>query len=238
MTTMLPAYYQKIVNENYKQLSHEEVVCLILKYKAGERKALGAIINSYMRLIVSVAKSYQDSQSSLEDCIQEATLCFPKAIMDFDTTLGYKFHTFLTARIRAQIQVYVYQNDIVRIPMNHVKAKEVRDENGEVISAVVKRTKTHSIHNPVSADSTTTFEDTLVADDDFEKKFVLKDHVKKILKSIDRTTPQWQMFDMYYGISGDKYTMEVISQQFRCKKQNVDYHIKKVLKQLRIRNQE
>jgi RNA polymerase primary sigma factor len=238
---MLPAFYQKAVNENFSPLTHEEEIELILRHRAGDRRALSKLINAQMKCIVGIARAYADIQSPIEDCVQEGILCFPKAIEDFDTTMGFRFYTFVSSRIRDQIQKYVFQNDIVRLPMTHVKAivkakKVSKNEEEELIEVKHRRAPVMSLNAPVGDDASTTYEDTLVAEDNFEHKFEMKADLHRYIKSIDKSTPQWQMLDMFYGFSGEKHTMEEIANHFHCKKQNVDYHIQKLMASIRLRN--
>ena len=238
---MLPAFYQKAVNDNFSPLTQQEETELIHRHRLGDKRALSKLINAQMKSIVGIARGYADFQSPIEDCIQEAILCFPKAIEEFDLTMGFRFYTFVSNRIRDQIQKYAFQNDIVRLPMNHVKAivkaKKKANEEEEVIEVKHRRAPVLSINTPIGDDSSSTYEDTLVAEDNFERKFEMKSELKRFIGSIDKTTPQWQMLDMFYGFSCEKQTLEDIAKHFRCKKQNVDYHIRKLMASIRLKNQ-
>lgn len=83
------------------------------------RESRQVIINSNLRLVVSVAKRYIGRGSSFLDLIQEGNLGLLRAVTKFDPTRGYKFSTYATWWIRQSISRSIAdQARTIRIPVH------------------------------------------------------------------------------------------------------------------------
>lgn len=91
--------YLKSVRKN-KLLTHNEEIELAKRIEKGDIKARNIMIESNLRLAISVAKKYAKYGSDLEDLIQESNLGLIKAIEKFDWRKGYKFSTYAIWWIR------------------------------------------------------------------------------------------------------------------------------------------
>ncbi|MCP8305435.1 MAG: sigma-70 family RNA polymerase sigma factor, partial [archaeon] len=82
------------------------------------QKARRRLIESNLRLVVSVAKSYQGKGLSLMDLIQEGNLGLMRAIDKFDYRMGYKFSTYATWWIRQYVtRAIADKSRTIRIPV-------------------------------------------------------------------------------------------------------------------------
>ncbi|HEX8859364.1 MAG TPA: sigma-70 family RNA polymerase sigma factor, partial [Actinomycetes bacterium] len=97
---------QLFLNEirKYPLLTAAEEVDLAKRIERGDMEAKERMINSNLRLVVSLAKKYQGQDLALLDLIQEGIFGLIRAAEKFDWRLGYKFSTYATFWIRQAIQ--------------------------------------------------------------------------------------------------------------------------------------
>ena len=117
---------QLFLNEirRYPLLTAAQEVDLSKRIERGDGEAKERMINSNLRLVVSIAKKYQGQDLSLLDLIQEGILGLIRASEKFDWRKGYKFSTYATFWIRQAIQRGVANKArTIRIPV-HIGQRE------------------------------------------------------------------------------------------------------------------
>jgi RNA polymerase primary sigma factor len=97
---------QMFLNElrNYPLLSAKKETELSKRIERGDLEAKDKLINSNLRLVVSLAKKYPTYDLTLLDLIQEGIFGLVRAAEKFDWRKGYKFSTYATFWIRQAIQ--------------------------------------------------------------------------------------------------------------------------------------
>ena len=104
--------------KNGKTLSDEDKKELEDKISAG-KAAQDILIESNLRLVVSIAKRYIGRGLPLSDLIQEGNMGLMKAVIKFDPTRGFKFSTYATWWIRQSItRAIADKGRNVRIPVH------------------------------------------------------------------------------------------------------------------------
>jgi RNA polymerase primary sigma factor len=107
-------------------LSAAQEVTLARRIEQGDLAAKERMINSNLRLVVSLAKRFQGHELSLLDLIQEGILGLIRASEKFDWRRGYKFSTYATFWIRQSIQRGLANSGrAIRIPV-HIGQRERR----------------------------------------------------------------------------------------------------------------
>jgi len=103
-------------------LSLEEETDLAYKMVEGDKLAKKILVESNLRLVVSIAKRYIGRGMHFLDLIQEGNLGLIKAVDKFDPSKGYKFSTYATWWIRQAITRSIAdQARTIRIPVHMVE---------------------------------------------------------------------------------------------------------------------
>jgi RNA polymerase primary sigma factor len=106
-------------------LSADEEKRLARQIEAGDPAARERLINSNLRLVVSIAKRYQNQGLPLLDLIQEGVFGLIRAAEKFDWRRGFKFSTYATWWIRQAVQRGLADRSrIIRVPVHMVEREK------------------------------------------------------------------------------------------------------------------
>ena len=172
-------------------LTKEQEIELAKRIEAGDEEAREEMICSNLRLVVSIAKRYTNTNFlSFLDLIQEGNLGLIKAVERYDYRMGYRFSTYATWWIRQAITRGVADTDrTIRLPvhMGETVRKIIRTANQmeqqgfkfdtKKIAEKLELSETKvedalrfsghpiSLETPISDDNTSVFGDFLEDDD-------------------------------------------------------------------------
>jgi RNA polymerase primary sigma factor len=244
---------QLFLNEagRYPLLTAAEEVELAKLIERGDVRAKDKMINSNLRLVVSIAKKYQGHGLSLLDLIQEGIIGLIRAVEKFDWRRGYKFSTYATWWIRQAVQRGVANKSrTIRIPVHIVEREQKisraereltlkleRPPTDEEVAKTAKLSLKHvrevraaaravaSLDKPLGDAGETAFGDIVATDKaDVEEEVVvgLSEH---LLRAAVAKLPEreQQVIKLRYGLDGDQEpkSLEMIGREMGLTRERV-----------------
>ena len=244
-------------------LTPDEEVILAQKIREGDQLSLERLTKANLRIVVSVAKQYQNQGLSLGDLINEGNLGLIKAAQRFDETRGFKFISYAVWWIRQSIlQALAEQSRIVRLPLNRVgslnkisktfselEQKFEREPSPEELAEVleistgevVDTLKISGRHVSMDAPFVQGEENSLldVLENDSEDKpdsGLINDSLRREVQRALSTLTQREadVVTLYFGLNGEHaMTLEEIGEKFNLTRERVRQIKEKAIRRLR-----
>lgn len=259
-TPSLDKYLQEIGKVDL--ISPEEEVSLARQIKSGDNIALGKLVKSNLRFVVSVAKQYQNQGMSLPDLINEGNLGLIKAAQRFDETRGFKFISYAVWWIRqAILQALAEQARIVRLPVNKIgsinkinrafarleqeferepSAQELADilemAPEEVKEVLKSNGRTVSMDAPISNEEDNNMYDVIQSDDNPspDRQLINESLTYEIDRALSTLSPrESKVIKLYFGINlKHPLTLEEIGEELGLTRERVRQIKEKALKRI------
>jgi RNA polymerase primary sigma factor len=230
---------QLFLNEagRFPLLTAAEEVELAKLIERGDKAAKDRMVNSNLRLVVSIAKKYQGHGLSLLDLIQEGIIGLIRAAEKFDWRRGYKFSTYATWWIRQAVQRGVANKArTIRIPVHILEREQkiaraerelmAQNERPPTEAEIAKKAKlplkhvkearaaaraVASLDKPVGDDGDTAFGD-LVAQDsgNVEEEVTVSLGEEALHRAVDMLPErERKIIKLRYGLDGDQDPMSL-----------------------------
>ena len=246
----------------YPLLTATEEVELAKRIERGDLGAKERMINSNLRLVISIARKHQNLGLPLGDLIQEGIIGLIRASEKFDWRRGFKFSTYATLWIRQSMQralsntsrtirvpVHIEQrqrrlaraerdltNKLGRDPTDEEVAKAAEMEIDEVLELREAPQAVTSLDRPVGDDGETELGDLLPSEQSEPgDELVAGERMESLAGALDELPPtERRVIELRYGLEdGQEKTVAAIARELGVTKEQANRLEREALARLR-----
>ncbi len=241
---VLKFYIRQIQDTKLLSSEEEQNIFQILEDETSEEKlevTRQKLLSSNLRLVIHIAKKYQNRGLPLIDLIQEGNVGLIKSLDKFDFKLGNKFSTYATWWIKQSIsRAVAMQSRIIRIPI-HILSEigKVNKFEEKMIATNAFPPTTEKLARDLDMTQTRVGKIKKIVREPISMHQPLHNNdslFSNIIKALSTLTQREQdVLSLRYGLHGDKpKTLDQLSETFKLTKERVRQIEQSALKRLRM----
>lgn len=233
----------------YELLTAAEEVSLAKRIEQGDLAAKELMINSNLRLVVSIAKRYKGRGLSLQDLIQEGVIGLTRGVERFDWRMGFKFSTYGSWWIQQACQRAVANSSKnIRVPVHVVERqarldkaarkfliREGREATPDELAAITGLKLEH-VEEALSTPSTVSFNTPVGDGEEGELGDLLADreaedpsdaavhsvHRQEVRKALENLPErERRILELRFGFDGNPRTLEEIGKELHLTRERI-----------------
>jgi RNA polymerase primary sigma factor len=234
----------------YPLLTAAEEVALAKRIERGDAEAKERMINSNLRLVISIAKRYQGHDVPLGDLVQDGCIGLNRAVEKFDWRRGFKFSTYATWWIRQACQRAISnQSRTIRVPTHvherrlklarvggELKTRLGRDPTREELAEAAGYSLEHVEEALDAAEAPVSLNQSVGSEDDGELGDLFSDPgaddpVEEAAESLQRQAvrrcvarlpeDERRLLELRFGFDGEPATLEAIGKELGISRESV-----------------
>lgn len=174
----------------HKLLSAQEEKDYSRLAKAGDKKARDKLINSNLRMVINIAKWYQNRGLTMQDLIEEGNIGLMRAVDRFDPEKGFRFSTYATWWIRQCIDRAIMNHSrMIRLPVHINKDVYLLSKNRDIANESNYGKKNRHLASVLGAS--------------LKKELPISELLKKVDTLLRETEPTVSL-DVQMGVEGEE----------------------------------
>ena len=193
-------------------LSKEEEIKYVEKFLEGDNNARNILIERNLRLVVFLAKKYENTKVDLEDLVSIGTIGLIKGVNTYKLDKNIKLATYASRCIDNEILMYIRKTKRKKTEVSFEDSLSFDSEGNELHLEDILGTEDNIVTKPI--------------EDEFDKK-LLKEEIQK-LNNRDK-----EIIELRYGINGkEELTQKEVADLLGISQSYISRIEKKVIKRL------
>ena len=194
-------------------LSKEEEIKYVEKFLEGDNNARNILIERNLRLVVFLAKKYENTKVDLEDLVSIGTIGLIKGVNTYKLDKNIKLATYASRCIDNEILMYLRKTKRKKTEVSFEDSLSFDSEGNELHLEDILGTEDNIVTKPI--------------EDEFDKK-LLKEEIQK-LNNRDK-----EIIELRYGINGkEELTQKEVADLLGISQSYISRIEKKVIKRLK-----
>ena len=133
-------------------LTKDEEYELVIKLDTGDKKVRATLIERNLRLVVYIARKFENTGVNVEDLISVGTIGLIKAVNTFDPEKNIKLATYASRCIENEILMYLRRNSKIKTEISFYEPLNVDWDGNELLLSDILGTDNDVVYNIIEDD--------------------------------------------------------------------------------------